>query len=126
MRQHACVTMSPGALEDEKLLLAWSTHNDAHYVAEFGLPPETPDPMTGQPRPTRAVDDPMYAQRWKFIMGLAPDPAAMAAGAPAGPDGAPEMPPNGPAAVAPPTNPQNGQQFSNQHRSGQHNQHRSI
>lgn len=127
MRQHMCVTMSPSALEDEKLLSAWGAHNDAHYVQEFGLPPESPaevdpatgmpavDPMTGQPkmRPTRAVDDPMYSQRWKFIMGLAPAPME-GGGAPAGPGGAPQMPPNGPDAVEPPTNPQSGEKFSNQ------------
>ena len=112
MRQHMGVTMNPSALEDEKLLAAWGEHNDAHYVQEFGLPPETPDPMTGQPRPTRAVDDPMYSQRWKYIMGLAPAPVEGGPGAAPPPGGAPQMPPNGPAAVKPIKNPLNGEKVS--------------
>lgn len=126
LRQHMCVTMTPSALEDESLLGAWGTHSDMHYVSEFGLPPMTPeadpatgapvvDPMTGQPkmRPTKAEDDPLYPQRWKFIMGLAPAPMQPGApAAPAGPEGAPQTPPNGPAAVAPIKNPLNGAEVS--------------
>lgn len=123
MRKHMCVTMSPQALQDEKLLMAWQAHTDAHYAQEFGLPPGTP-----------ATADPLYQQRWKFIMGLGPDPLAQL---PSGPgvagqpppqpgmpandnqpspqEGAPppEMPPNGPDAVEPPKNPLDGQTFSN-------------
>lgn len=143
LRRHMCTTMTPQALQDEKLLAAWQAHTDVHYVNEFGLPPQTADidpatgqpavdPMTGQPkmRPTRAVDDPLYQQRWKAIMGLGPMPPEMgppqpgAPGAPGAPPGGPPapggdvgpppaMPPNGPDAVKKPTNPLDGQTFSN-------------
>jgi hypothetical protein len=98
MRQHDCVTMNPSALEDAKLLAAYSQHWNEHYVQEFGV-----DPLT----------DPLYPARRKFIAGLAPAPMPGVPGAPppAG-GGAPDMSPNGPAAVKPPDNPMNGQPFS--------------
>lgn len=111
MRKHMSVTMTPAALQDEKLLAAWQAHTDVHYAQEFGLPPGTP-----------ATQDPLYQQRWKYIMGLGPDPLAQPPAGPgvanpsaAPPGGAPppEMLPNGPDAVKPPDNPLDGQPFSN-------------
>lgn len=118
MRQHMSTTMSPAALSDPKVLAAWQQHTWEHYGQEFGLPPGM-DPQ----------QDPLFHPRWKFIMGLGPEPMAPPAPPtpggppgpppgpgkvpPPGPQGAPGMPPNGPAAVKPPTNPLDGQQFSN-------------
>lgn len=102
MRQHDCVTMTPSALEDAKLLAAHKQHWAEHYMQEFNIDPRV---------------DPLIQQRRKFIQGLAPDPAlAMAGappgGAPGGPGGAPKMPPNGPAAIEPIKNPLNGAEVS--------------
>ena len=109
MRQHDCVTMTPSALEDEKLLAAHDEHWSAHYEVEFGIHPTM---------------DPMLMQRRKFVQGLGPPPMAPM-GAPGAPSGTgppapgaesgtpPPMPPNGPDAVKPPDNPLNGSQFSN-------------
>lgn len=102
MRQHDCVTMTPSALEDAKLLAAHDAHWNEHYVSEFGVDPRM---------------DPMLPQRRKFIQGLGPPPMAMGGapapgGPPAGPGGAPQMPVNGPAAVKPIKNPLDGGEVS--------------
>lgn len=114
MRQHMCTTMSPAALNDPKVLQGWQQHTWTHYAQEFGLPPGA-DPQ----------QDPLFHQRWKFIMGLGPEPMAPPpmpgpggppppGGAPPGaPEKPPEMPPNGPDAVKPVKNPLNGADFSN-------------
>lgn len=124
MRKHDCVTMTPTALDDDALMSAHDAHWNEHYAMEFGIDPR---------------QDPLLPQRRKFVQGLGPPPMAPmgppgappgapvggppppdAGGAPPGAGGgggegapAPEMPPNGPAAVEPPTNPLNGEQFSN-------------
>jgi hypothetical protein len=112
MRQHMVPTMSPGARNDPSLLQAWQQHNDAHYAQKFGLPPGTP-----------ATADPLYHQRWAFIMGLAPEPPPpmMAPGPvpapgskPNGPPAPnPSMAPVGPTDMKPPKNPLTNQPFSN-------------
>jgi hypothetical protein len=98
MRKHDSVTMTVSALNDAKLLAAYDTHWNEHYLQEFGIDPRM---------------DPLLNERRKFIKGLGPAPMApMPGSAPAGPDGAPPMPPNGPAAVKPVENPLNGAQVS--------------
>lgn len=100
MRKHDEVTFTPQALQDGDLLSAHQQHWTEHYMAEFGVHPKA---------------DPLLAQRRKYIAGLGPDPAmGMPPGGGAPPPGGPHsMPPNGPAAVEPPQNPLNGEQFSN-------------
>ena len=84
----------------QRNLIAPMWHGDKH------LPPGTPAEM-----------DPLYPQRWKYIMGLAPAPmdpmsatAPPVAGATSGTP--PPMPPNGPTAVEPIKNPLDGAEVS--------------
>lgn len=129
MRQHMTTTMSPAALKDQKVLGAWQAHTNVHYAQYFGLPPGVP-----------MEQDPLFHARWKFVMGLGPEPVPPpqmgppgappppgAAGAPppgAAPSGPPpdakgppkppsDMPPPGPGAVPDVKNLLNGQPFSN-------------
>jgi hypothetical protein len=116
-------------------------HMAEHYCSQFGIVgPPMPPPMPGQPAPapdfmSLMMMDPMLAPRLRFMLGLSPIDPALIMGmppaqpgqnatqppAPGEPSGTkPPAPAEGPpdvaaqsAAVEPPTNPVDGQQFSN-------------